>query len=142
MINYYIVNKTWYIVDLPGYGYAKISKKKRKEWRKMIEGYLQKRVNLQCAFILLDANIPPQEIDVEFINWLGQARVPYVIVYTKIDKKKPLQIEANIKAIQDELLQYWHELPQQFRTSANDKMGAEEILELVEKVNEQYENAM
>jgi len=142
MINYYIVNKTWYIVDLPGYGYAKISKKKRKEWRKMIEGYLQKRINLQCAFILLDANIPPQEIDVEFINWLGQARVPYVIVYTKIDKKKPLQIEANIKAIQNELLQYWHELPQQFRTSANDKMGAEEILELVEKVNEQYENAM
>ncbi len=138
MINYYIVNKEWYLVDLPGYGYAKISKNKRKEWRQMIEGYLQKRVNMQCAFVLLDANIAPQKIDIEFINWLGQARVPFVIVYTKADKSKPQEIEENIEKIQQALLEHWNELPQQFTTSANKGEGQEEILQFIDKINHQF----
>ena len=138
MINYYIVNKEWYVVDLPGYGYAKISKSMRKKWQQMIEGYLQRRENLQCAFVLLDSNIPPQNIDVEFINWLGQARVPFVIVYTKADRAKPDILEANIKRIQDKLLEFWNELPQQFITSAHKAEGKDEILDLIEDVNKRY----
>lgn len=138
MLNYYIVNKEWYIVDLPGYGYAKISKSMRKKWRQMIEGYLQQRINLQCAFVLLDSNIAPQQIDIDFINWLGQARVPFVIVYTKADRSKPDELEANIKRIQDKILETWHELPQQFITSSVKNDGAVPILEMIASVNQQY----
>ena len=87
-LNFYMVDGAWYVVDLPGYGYARISKKKRHEWEKIIEGYLQKRRTLQCAFVLVDACVKPQLIDVEFINWMGKARIPFVIVYTKTDKLK------------------------------------------------------
>jgi len=138
MLNFYIVNKKWNLVDLPGYGYAKISKKKRDEWRRMIERYLQKRSQLQCAFILLDANIKAQQIDIDFINWMGEARVPFVIVYTKADRSKPAELESNVKAIQDALLEYWNELPQQFITSSNSGDGREEILSFIEEVNERF----
>ncbi len=141
MLNFYLMDDRWYLVDLPGYGYAVISKKKRHEWERMIQGYLQKRENLQCAFILIDANIPPQKIDIEFINWMGQARIPFVIVYTKTDRLKPEQVDVNIKIIQDELLKHWNELPQQFISSSNNKRGKEEILEFIDGVNNQfYEN--
>lgn len=135
MLNFYLINHDWYLVDLPGYGYAKISKKKRQEWRRMVEGYLVKRSMLQCAFVLLDSNIPPQKIDIEFINWLGEARVPFVIVYTKVDRLKPEEVEPNIQLIQEELLKYWNELPRQFVTSANDRLGKSEILNFIEEVN-------
>lgn len=138
MLNFYIVNKKWHLVDLPGYGYAKISKSKRNEWRKMIESYLQKREQLQCAFILLDANIKPQQIDIDFINWMGEARVPFVIVYTKADRSKPNELETNVKNIQAALLEHWNELPQQFITSSNNGDGREDVLNLIEEVNEKY----
>lgn len=134
-INFFIIDDIWYLVDLPGYGYAKISKQKRKEWRRMVEGYLMKRMNLFCAFVLIDANILPQKIDIEFINWLGAARVPFVIVYTKVDKSKPEVIEHNITAFQNKLLEKWEELPQQFRTSSNTTMGQQEILDFIHKTN-------
>jgi len=142
MLNFFIVNKKWNLVDLPGYGYAKISKKKRNEWRKMIEGYLQKREQLQCAFILLDSNIKAQQIDIEFMNWMGEARVPFVIVYTKADRSKPIELEANVKAIQTTLLEYWNELPQQFITSSNSGEGREEVLSFIEEVNTGYFDAL
>lgn len=138
MINYYIINKEWYLVDLPGYGYAKRSKTKRNEWRKMIEGYLQRRENLQCAFVLIDVNVPPQQIDIDFVNWLGQARVPFVIVYTKTDRPKPEELNPNIEKIRAALLEHWNELPQQFITSSNKRTGRDEILEMIEIVNEKF----
>ena len=140
LINFFLADGRWYLVDLPGYGYARISKRKRREWRRMIEGYLQKRQSLQCAFILVDANVPPQQIDIEFINWLGEARIPFVIVYTKTDRLKPEELESNISAIQQALLQYWQELPQQFITSSVKGEGRDEILQFINEVNERYFN--
>lgn len=140
MINYFVINKEWYLVDLPGYGYAKLSKTKRLTFRRMIDNYLQKRINLQCTFVLIDSNIPPQAIDIEFINTLGKFRIPFVIVYTKADKSKPAELDSNIKLIQEALLEHWNELPKQFITSANDKQGKEEILEYIEGINQDYFN--
>lgn len=137
LLNFYLVDNSWYVVDLPGYGYAKISKKKRKEWERMIHGYLSKRPNLQCSFVLIDANIPPQASDIEFINWFGEMRLPYVICYTKTDRMKEEEREKNIAAIQNALLEHWNELPQQFMTSAERGWGRTEMLEMIEKVNNQ-----
>jgi len=131
LLNYYLINQKWFIVDLPGYGYAKISKGKRKEWQKMIQDYLVRRPTLCCAFVLVDSNIPPQTVDVEFINWLGEMHVPFVLVYTKTDRLKPQDLEANLEAIQNKLLEYWNELPQQFSTASNKGIGKEEILEFI-----------
>lgn len=136
LINFYLVNDNWYLVDLPGYGYAKISKKKRQEWEKMISNYLQRRDSLQCAFVLVDANIPPQKIDIEFINWLGEIQIPFVIIYTKADRLRKADVEPNIKAIQTELLKYWNELPQQFVTSSSKTIGREDVLDFIEQITE------
>ncbi len=138
MLNYFIINKEWYLVDLPGYGYAKLSKTKRAEFRKMIENYLQKRINLQCTFILIDANIEPQEIDLAFVNWLGESRLPFAIAYTKIDKSKNPEVEQNILTFQSKLLEHWETLPFEFRTSADKNIGQEEILNYIEEINEKY----
>jgi len=138
MINYFIINKSWYLVDLPGYGYAKISKVKRKEFRKMIEGYLQRRSNLQCTFLLIDSNIKPQEIDIEFINWLGECRIPFVIVYTKADKSKEKELSENINAFESKLLETWYELPPIFKASAIKKEGRDELLAYIEDINQKF----
>ncbi len=134
MINYYLINRQWHLVDLPGYGYAKISKTKRREWSRMIQDYLVKRINMQCAFVLIDAMIPPQQIDVEFVNWLGEMRIPFVLVFTKTDRVKPADLEANLDRIRKELMQYWEELPQQFVTSSGTGAGREEVLSFIESV--------
>ncbi len=132
LLNYFLINQQWAIVDLPGYGYAKISKIKRKEWQKMIQDYLVLRPTLCCAFVLIDSNIPPQTVDIEFINWLGEMHIPFVLVFTKTDRLKPQEIEANIQATQAKLLEYWNELPQQFFTSANKNIGRDEILNFID----------
>ena len=134
-LNFYLIDDSWYIVDLPGYGYAKISKTKRKEWEKMIQSYLVKRHNLQCAFILIDCNIPPQKIDIEFINWMGAARIPFLIIFTKKDKSKAEVVTSNIEAFRKSLLENWENLPQQFITSANTGEGRNDILEFIEELN-------
>jgi len=139
MINYFIINKEWYLVDLPGYGYAKISKVMRERFRKMIEGYLQRRTTLQCTFLLIDCNLSPQEIDIEFVNWLGKVRIPFVIVFTKADKSKPEVIEENIASFQKILLETWEELPKQFITSANKRSGRDDIIEYIEDINLKFE---
>jgi GTP-binding protein len=136
-LNYFLINQTWYLVDLPGYGYAIISKKMRQQWRRMIENYLIKRPNLQCAFVLVDANISPQQNDIEFINWLGKMVVPYVIVFTKTDRSKPLEIEENINKFRKALLEHWEELPTQFITSSNKGVGKTELLTFITQANEQ-----
>ncbi len=139
MINYFLINQAWHLVDLPGYGYAKISQTKRREWEQMINGYLTQREQLQCAFVLLDSNIPPQAIDVEFINKLGEIRIPFVLVYTKADRSKPGQLEKNLEAIRAALLNYWNTLPQQFVTASPKKLGRKEILAFIAEVTDQYE---
>lgn len=139
-LNYFQINGNWFLVDLPGYGYAKISKKKRFEWEKMIANFLQNRTTLMCAFVLLDAYVPPQQIDVEFINWLGEMHIPFVIVYTKTDRIRGGEEgrDKNIKAIQDELLKYWNNLPQQFISSSNNNTGRDEILDFINDLNQQF----
>lgn len=139
MINYYQIDATWHIVDLPGYGYAKISKTQRAKWEKMINAYLKHREQLVCAFVLIDANVSPQPIDIEFINLLGHMKVPFVIAYTKMDKTRKIEkAEANIEAFQTALLEHWEALPQQFMTSASKGTGQEEILEFIGKLNQEF----
>ncbi len=135
MINYFLVAKSWYLVDLPGYGYAKISKKKRREWEIMIEGYLQHRRTLACAFVLIDANVPAQQIDIDFLNWLGDKQVPFAIVYTKIDRLKPAEVQPNIDRIRASFLEHWEDLPQEFITSSIKDEGQAEILGFIDSVN-------
>ncbi len=136
LINYFNIDDKWYLVDLPGYGYAKISKTKRKEWQRMIDGYLLQKRTLVTAFVLIDSNVSPQKNDLDFINWCGNMQVPFVIVFTKTDKSKPKEVEENIEAFRNTLLEEWEELPQQFITSANDKKGRDELLEFISNLNQ------
>jgi GTP-binding protein len=133
-INYFKVNDNWYLVDLPGYGYAKVSKKLRGQWTVMIERFLKSRKQLACACVLVDANIKPQEIDIDFMNWLGKNRIPFVIIYTKTDKSKSIEIKKNLEKIRQELRKYWNELPMQFKTSADKKIGKHEVLDFIGSV--------
>lgn len=137
-MNYYLIDKSWCIVDLPGYGYAKVSKTKRRQWQQMIERYLGQRENLQVAFILVDSSIEPQEIDIEFINLMGKLSVPYVIVFTKTDKAKDSAVDENIAKFKARLHAYWEELPQIFITSSIKKEGNEPLMNFIEELNEQF----
>ncbi len=134
-INYYLINEQWYIVDLPGYGYARISKVMRRKWKKMIDEFLLKRASLYSVFTLIDSRHNLQQLDLEFVNWLGTNRVPFVIAYTKIDKVKADDLPSNIEQIRKDLLEHWDELPQEFMTSATSKIGGEEILTFIEEIN-------
>ena len=138
MLNYYLVNKEWYVVDLPGYGYAKVSQTKRKEWQKLIFHYLANKPEMQCAFVLLDAMIDPQPADMEFMNTLGERLVPFVIAYTKTDRINPQEVEPNIEKIQAAILEHWEALPQQFITSAERGHGRQEMLTFIEDINKKY----
>lgn len=140
MLNFFLINQNWYLVDLPGYGYAKQSKSTRRKYRQMIDGYLQKRQNLACAFVLIDSNVPPQQIDLDFIDKLGTMQVPFAIVFTKYDKRKRIDDrDENILAFREELLESWETLPTQFVTSSVRNEGREEILRFIGKVNERFE---
>jgi len=137
-INYFDIDDKWYLVDLPGYGYARTSKKDRGSWEKMIERYLIVRENLQIAFVLLDIRHELQAIDKEFINWMGENGIPFAIVFTKKDKLKKAQVPVNIERIQKELLKYWNSLPQQFTTSSEKHEGREEILDFIEELSNKF----
>jgi len=135
LINYFEVDESWYLVDLPGYGYAQISKKKRDEWKKMIDSFLLERKTLACIFLLIDSRIPLQNIDMEFMNFLGQAQLPFVLVFTKIDKIKGKNSDENIENIRKSMLEHWESLPQHFMTSATKKTGSKEIIDFIENLN-------
>ena len=128
-INFYKVEDLFYIVDLPGFGFAKQSKKQRRGWRKMVQNYFLERTGLSCVFFLIDANIPLQANDREFINWLGENGIPFVLVFTKTDKNKPRFVEENIGEIRRELLLDWEYLPKQFITSSSTGEGIDRLLE-------------
>lgn len=132
LINYFLINDSWYLTDLPGYGYAKRSKKTRAKWESRTENYFLRREQMVCAFVLVDANVPPQPIDVEFINWLGEHGVPFVVVFTKTDRKKS-RGGGSVEAFKEKLLEYWEELPPVFITSSVSTKGREEILTFFEK---------
>ena len=136
LINHYRINDSWYLVDLPGYGYAKVSKNMRKDFDKTLFNYLCKRKNLYCVFVLIDSRIPPQANDMDFVNRLGgELRIPLAIVFTKTDKTTQKQLNDNTKMIKNELLKTWEELPPCFYTSSTTKRGREEIFEFIEKTN-------
>lgn len=131
-LNYYLVNGEWYLVDLPGYGYARVSKKLRLKWRSMMDHYFGKRDMLCCVFVLIDSNIKPQQIDLDFINSMGEKGLPQVLVYTKADRSKPHELEENLHLSAQAILQYWEELPPRITTSAIDRRGREDLLELID----------
>lgn len=139
-INHFMVNDSWYLVDLPGYGYAQRSKKDREEWRVMLANYIKRRRNLVCTFVLVDSRIEPQNSDVGFMEWLGENQVPFCIVFTKADKLSKAELSKNVDAYKTRLLMDWEELPQIFVTSSETKLGREEVLDYIERQNKELEN--
>jgi GTP-binding protein len=137
-INHFLINDKWYIVDLPGYGYAKRSKDLRTKWEEELEKYLRGRENLQCVFVLVDSRIEPQTSDLEFINFLGKLEVPFSIVFTKTDKLNQSGRSKNTKLFTDKVLEYWDELPTIFHTSANEKKGKDKMLKFVDEINKNF----
>ena len=135
LINHFIINEDWYLVDLPGYGYAKTSKKNREKWSKFINQYLTKRENLMCVVVLVDSRIKPQKIDMEFMEFLGQNGIPFVIVFTKIDKLSSSAYQKNIAAYKREMLKTWESLPPLYKTSASSGYGRDIFLDFIEETN-------
>lgn len=128
LINHFIINENWYIVDLPGYGYAKTSKVEKEGFETIIIDYCSKRENLVCLFVLIDSRLPLQQIDAEFLEWCGEKGIPFAIIYTKADKNSKSELQKNIRAIEEKLLLIFTELPNSFVTSAEKSIGKEEIL--------------
>jgi len=135
LINHFIINNNWYLVDLPGYGWAKVSKESREKWQKMIKAYLEQRRNLACVFLLIDSRHEPQKSDLDFIQLLGTLGVPFVLVFTKTDKQSLYKTQEALAAYKKKLLESWEELPPIFLTSAEEKKGRDEILNFIETVN-------
>lgn len=134
LINHFLVQKTWYIVDLPGYGYAAVSKKERGSWSKMVEKYLLQRENLTNLFVLIDVRIPPQQADLDFIAFLGGAGVPFSIVFTKADKVKKNALQGSMAAFRKEMLKTWEAMPPVFITSSSTGLGRKELLDYVRDI--------
>ena len=135
LINHFIINDEWYLVDLPGYGYAKRSKKEVEKLDQMIRGYILQREQLVNVFVLVDVRLEPQKIDLEFIEWLGLSSIPFSIVFTKADKLSVSKVSANTEAYKKKLLETWEELPPIFLTSAEKRQGRDEVLGYIEQVN-------
>ena len=138
LINHFLINDNWYIVDLPGYGYARASKSKKADWDKFIHTYLDKRESLQCVMVLIDSRLEPQKIDVEFCNWLGEKGLSFVLVFTKADKQSTVKTDQNIAKFRKALLATFEEVPQHFVTSAETHAGHDELLAFISKINQQF----
>lgn len=136
LINHFLINENWHLVDLPGYGYARLSKDGRASLQRMIESYVLERQELTSLFVLLDARHEPQKIDLEFIEWLGEHGVPFALVFTKADKLSKGRLASNLEAYQDKLLEQWEELPPIFVTSSEDRRGREELLSYIDQINQ------
>ena len=135
LINHFIINDAWYLVDLPGYGYARLGKDSRDSLRRMIEDYVLERKELVLLFVLLDCRHEPQKIDLEFIQWLGEEGVPFALVFTKADKLSKGRLAANVEAYKAKLHEEWEELPPIFVTSSEERMGRDELLGYIEEIN-------
>jgi len=142
LINHFAINNEWFLVDLPGYGYAKRAKKEMEKLRNLIEYYVLERKELTCLFVLIDSRLPPQRIDLEFIQWLGEEGVPFSIIFTKADKNKTGELRKNVNRFLDELRKEWEELPPHFVTSSAQGRGRDEVLDYIDQINAQFhENA-
>ena len=135
LINHFIINDEWYLVDLPGYGYAKSSKTNRAEWEKFIVKYLTKREELVNVFVLIDSRLEPQKIDLEFMNWCGEKQIPFSMVFTKIDKLSSSLLQKNLAKYKKEMLKQWESLPPVYTTSSESKFGRERLLNYIEQIN-------
>jgi GTP-binding protein len=138
LINHFIMNEEWYLVDLPGYGYAKVSKQSKKQFQHIITSYLRNRKNLLCVCVLIDSRHEPQQIDIDFMYWLGENMLPFAMVFTKTDKLKPKVLEENIALYKEKMLETWVELPPMFLTSAEAKEGRDELLSFISDTNKIY----
>jgi GTP-binding protein len=135
LINHFVINGSWYLVDLPGYGYARVSQSERVKYENLIRQYILKRENLYCLFVLIDIRHEPQKIDLEFLEWLGVSQVPFVMVFTKSDKLKENEIQVKIDQYTEKMFETWEEMPTYFITSAVKGLGKEEILDFIGEVN-------
>ncbi len=142
LINHFKINDEWFLVDLPGYGYAKTSKSSRKKFQKLITDYFKKRKNLVNAFVLVDSRHEPQKIDLDFMRWLGENGIPFSIVFTKADKLSSNQLGKNLRKYKLRLLKEWQSLPEIFITSATSKLGRDEILNYIERLNESVKDEL
>lgn len=140
LINHFIINKNWYLVDLPGYGYARVSKSTKKTFQKFITQYFEKRPQLVFAFVLIDCRHDPQPIDMEFMQWLGVNQIPFNIIFTKADKLKPKVLESNIQIYIKKMLEVWEEMPKYFVTSSSNSMGREALLKYIDTLNSNIQN--
>jgi GTP-binding protein len=139
LINHFLINKNWYLVDLPGYGYARVSKSSKKVFQKFITQYFEKREQMVLAFVLVDCRHEPQPIDLEFMQWMGESQVPFSIIFTKADKIKPNALKKNIEAYKEKMLEVWEEMPQHFITSASNTQGREELLGFLGNLNNEID---
>ncbi len=135
LINHFLINKNWHLVDLPGYGYARVSKSSKKTFQKFITQYFEKRQQLVLGFVLIDCRHEPQSIDLEFMEWLGESQIPFAIVFTKADKLKPNALKRNIDVYAEKMLETWEEMPMYFITSAGNGTGRDELLDYIEQIN-------
>ncbi len=140
LINHFLINQEWYLVDLPGYGYARTSKTSRERWQKMIVDYILKREQLVNVFVLVDSRIPPQNIDLEFINYLGQNGVPLSIVFTKIDKQKQSEVASTVNNYRKVLSETWEDLPEMLLTSSVTRYGRDRLLDRIDEINKMLQN--
>jgi GTP-binding protein len=141
LINHFLINKNWYLVDLPGYGYARVSKTSKKTFQKFITNYFEKREQMILAFVLVDCRHEPQPIDLEFMQWMGESGIPFNIIFTKADKLKPKALERNIALYAEKMLETWEEMPPYFITSATDSIGRDEVLKYIEELNTSIPNS-
>lgn len=137
-INHYLVNDAWFLVDLPGYGYAKRAKTLREQWSKSMVAYFTERENLQVVFVLIDSRIPPQQIDLEFLDMLGHYQIPFSIIFTKADKNKQSETAKNVQLFKNRMLENWEELPPTIITSSVKKTGREDLLNFIEENNHRF----
>jgi GTP-binding protein len=136
LINHYLINEEWYLVDLPGYGYAEVPKKERLKWEQFIKRYILHRENLYCLFVLVDSRHEPQKPDLEFMEWLGISQIPFTIIFTKTDKLKPEELTINLKKYEEKMFETWETMPGYYVSSAETGEGTGEILDFIEVLNE------
>lgn len=139
LVNHFMINDRWYLVDLPGYGFAKVSKDRKVKWEKMISTYLTTRSNLCGVFVLIDSRLDPQTIDLEFVNWCGEQNVPFVLAFTKADKQSKSQTDKNVKAFLNKMEEIFGEYQDYFVTSAEKHGGKEEVLKFIDELISEYE---
>jgi len=139
LINHFIINKNWFLVDLPGYGYAQVSKSKRKTFQKFIKDYFLKRKQLVCSFVLIDSRLEPQKIDLEFMEFLGENGIPFCIIFTKADKLNKNTLQKNITNYKKVMLETWEEIPTYFITSATKNTGKDDVLDFIDNVNNSFQ---